>query len=64
MSIKMLNKNIPNNDVKKTRTLCEGLSSGSLGMQGQVPGGCNESAMNKTPFNADNEENVMVSKEE
>ena len=32
------------------------LSPGSLGMQGQVPGGCNQATTNKTPLNADNEE--------
>ena len=32
------------------------LSPGSLGMQGQVPGGRNQATTNKTPLNADNEE--------
>ena len=33
-------------------------------MQGQVPGGCNQATMNKTPLNADNEDNVTVLGEE
>ena len=37
----MSNKNIPNNGVKEAGTLCESLSPGSLGMQGQVPGSSN-----------------------
>ena len=60
MSVKMLNKNIPNNSVKEAGTSCEGLSADSLGMQGQVPGGRNQATTNKTPLNADNEDNVMV----
>ena len=56
----MLNKYITNNGVKKAKTSCEGLLPGSLGMQGQVPGGCNQASTNKTPLNADNEDNVMV----
>ena len=27
--------------------------SSSLGMQGQVPGGCNQATTNKTPLNTD-----------
>ena len=60
----MSNENIPNNGVKEARTSCEGLSPGSLGMQGQVPGGHNQATTNKTPLNADNEDNVMVLEEE
>ena len=45
----MSNKNIPNNDLKETGTLCEGLLCGNLGMQGQVPGGRNHATTNKTP---------------
>ena len=56
----MLNEYIPKNGVKEAGTSCEGLSPGSLGMQGQVPGGCNEATINNTPLNADNEDNVMV----
>ena len=56
----MLNKNIPNNDVKKTGTSCEGLLPGSLRMQGLVPRSCNQATTNKTTLNADNEDNVMV----
>ena len=33
-------------------------------MQGQVPGSCNQATTNKTPLNADNEDNVMVLVEE
>ena len=63
MSVIMLNKNMPN-DVKEAGTSCECLSPGSLGMQGQVPGGRNQATTNKTPLNADNEDNVMVLGEE
>ena len=45
-------------------TSCEGLTLGSFGMQGQVPGDRNQAATNKTPFNAGNEDNVMVLGEE
>ena len=64
MSVIMSNKNLPNNGVKEAGTSCEGLSPGSLGMQGQVPGGRNQATTNKTPLNADNEDNVMVLGEE
>ena len=64
MSVIMSNKNISNNGVKEAGTSCEGLSPGSLGMQGQVPGGCNQATTNKTSLNADNEDNVMVLGEE
>ena len=47
-----------------TETSCEGLSPGSLIMQGQVPDSCNQAAMNKTPLNEDYEDNVIVSGEE
>ena len=60
----MLNKNIPNNGAKEAGTSCEGLSPGSLGMQGQVPSGRNQATTNKTPLNADIEDNVMVLGEE
>ena len=33
-------------------------------MQWQVPGGRNQATMNKTPLNADNEDNMMVLGEE
>ena len=33
-------------------------------MQGQIPGVRNQATTNKTPFNADNEDNVMVLAEE
>ena len=59
MNVIMSNKNILNKSVKETGTSCEGLSPGSLGMQGQVPGGRNQAITNKTPLNADNEDNVM-----
>ena len=52
----MLNKYIPNNGEKKAKTSCEGLLPGSLGMQRQVPGGCNQASTNKTPLNADIED--------
>ena len=42
----MLNKNIPNSGMNEAGTSCEGLSPGSLGMQGQVPGGCNQATLN------------------
>ena len=64
MSVIMSNKNIPNNVIKEAGTSCEGLSPGSLGMQGQVPGGCNQATTNTTNLNADNEDNVMVLGEE
>ena len=60
----MSNKNISNNDVKEAGTSCEGLSPGSLRMQGHVPGSHNQATMNKTPLNADYEGNVMVLGEE
>ena len=60
MSVIMLNKNIPNNGVKEAGTSCEGLLPSSFGMQGQVLGGCNQATTNKTPLNADNEDNVMI----
>ena len=62
MGVKMLNKNIPNNGMKETATSCEGLSLGSLEMEGQVPGGRNQATTN-TPLNALNEDNVMVLEE-
>ena len=64
MSVIMLNKNVPNNNVNETGTSCEGLLPGSLGMRGQVPGGQNLATTNKTPLNAANEGNVMVLREE
>ena len=64
MSVIISNKHIPNNGVKEAGTSCEGLSPGSLRMQGQVPGGCNQTATNKTPLNAGNEDNVTVLGEE
>ena len=64
MNVVMLNKNIPNNDVKEAGLSCKALLPGGLGMQGQVPGGCNQANTNKTPLNADNEDNVMVLEEE
>ena len=57
-------KNIPNNGVKEAATSCEGLSPRSLGIQGQIPGGRNQATTKKTPFNADNEDNVIVLGEE
>ena len=64
MSVIMSNRNIPNNGVKEAGTSYEGLSSGSLGKQGQAPGGRNPATTNKTPLNADNEGNVVVLGEE
>ena len=64
MSVIMSNKNVPNNGVKEAGTSCEGLPPGSLGMQGQVPGGRNQATTNKTALNSDNEDNVMVLGEE
>ena len=57
-------KKIRNNDVEEVGTSCEGLSCNSLGMQEQVPGGRSQATTNKTPLNADNEDNVMVLGEE
>ena len=54
MNVIISNKDIPNNGVKEAGTSCEGVSSGSLGMQGQVPGSRNQATTNKTPLNADN----------
>ena len=54
MSVIMSNKNIPNNGVKEVGTSYEGLSR-------QVfPGSHNQATTDKTPLNADNEDNVMV----
>ena len=64
MSVIILNKKIPNNSVNEAGPSCESLSPGSLGMQGQVPGSCNQATTNKTPLNADSEDNVMVLEEE
>ena len=50
--------------MKEAGTSGEGLSHGSLEMQGQVPGGRNQATTNKIPLNADNEDNVMVLGEE
>ena len=41
MSVIMLNKNIPNNDIREAGTSCEGILHNSFGMQGQVPSGRN-----------------------
>ena len=60
----MSNKNITNIGVKEAETSREGLSPGSLGMQGQVPGGLNQATTNKTPLNAHNEDKVMALGEE
>ena len=60
MSVIMSNKNIPNNGVKEAKNSCEGLLPSSLGIQRQVPGGRNQATTNKTPLNADNEDNMMV----
>ena len=49
----MLNKNIPNNGMKGAYTSCEGLSPGSLEMQGQASGSCNQATPNKPPLNAE-----------
>ena len=54
----MWNKYIPNISVKEAGTLYKGLLPSSLGMQRQVPSGCNQ-ANTKTPLNAENED-VMV----
>ena len=64
MSIKISNKNIPNNSMKEAGTICEGLLPGSLRMQGQLPGSHNQAPLYKTPSNADNEDNVMILREE
>ena len=61
MSVIISSKNIPHNGIKEAGTSCKGLSPGSLGMQGQVAGSC---TTNKTPLNAENEDNVMVLGEE
>ena len=50
--------------MKEAGTSCEHLLPGSPRMQGQVPGSCNQATANKTPLNADNEDNVMVLGEE
>ena len=60
----MTNKNIPNNVVKEAGTSCKGLSPDSFGMQGQFSGSRNQATTNKTPLNADSEDNVMVLGEE
>ena len=64
MRVIMSNKNIPDNGVKEAETSCEGLSPGSLGMQGQVSDGRNQATTNNTSLSADNEANVMVLGEE
>ena len=63
MSVIKSNENIHNNGVKEAGTSCKGLSPGSIRMQGQVPGGCNQATTNKNPLYADNEGNVMVLEE-
>ena len=64
MSVIMSNKSrISNNGVNEAGTSCEGLLH-SRGMQGQFPGGRNQTATNKTPLNADNEDNMMILGEE
>ena len=50
--------------MKEAGNSCESLSPGNLGMQGQVLGSRNQATTNKTPLNADNEDNVMVLREE
>ena len=60
-SVVMLNKDIPNNEVKETGTPREGILPGILGMREQVPGDHNQAT---TPLNVDNEHNVMVLGEE
>ena len=64
MSVIILNQNIPNSSVTEAGTSFEGLLPGSLGMQQQVPGGCNQATTNKTPWNPDNEDSVMTLGEE
>ena len=59
----MSNKNT-HSSVKEAGTSSEGLSPGNLGMQGHIPGSHNKVATNKTPLNADNEDNVIVLGEE
>ena len=56
----MSNKNIPNNGIKESVTSSEGLSPGSLRIQGQVPVSRNQATTNKISLNADNEDNDMV----
>ena len=56
MNVIMLNRNISNKSMKEAGPSCEG----GLRIQGQVPGSRNQATMNKTPLNADNEDNVMV----
>ena len=63
MSVMMLSKNIPNKGVE-AGTSCKDLSPDSLGMQGEIPGGRNQAITNKTPFNADNEDNVIALRKE
>ena len=46
--------------MKEAKTSSEGLSPGSLRMQGQVPGGCNQASTNKTRLNVDNKNNVTA----
>ena len=64
MSVIMLSKNIPNNGMKEAGTSHEGLLPSHLRVQGQVRSSCNQATMNKTPLNADNEDNMMVLGEE
>ena len=64
MSVIMSNKNIPSNGIKEAETSCEGLLPASFGMQGWVPGSCNQATTNKTPLNTDNGDNVMILGEE
>ena len=49
--------------MKEAGSLYKGLLLGSLGMQRQVPSGCNQ-ATTKTPLNADNEDVMVLWKEE
>ena len=64
VSVIMLKENIPNNDVKEAGASGEGLSPDSGRMDVQVPGINNHATTNKTPLNADSEDNVMVLEEE
>ena len=64
ISVAKSNKYTANNDMKKAGTSYDSLLPSSLRMQGQAPGNCNQDTKNKTPVNTDNEDNVMVLKEE
>ena len=60
----IMSKNIPSNGIKEAGTSCEAPLPASFGMQGWVPGSCDQATTNKTPLNADNGDNMIILGEE